>query len=151
MVAGGSCVTQPPQVASEDALIGAKWPKRAKITSAVVLARADGRPIRLISSRYIISMFAWSPVGHRLAYTTSGFPSPHQLLVVDRPTANPKPLFVTVRHFDWVTWSLDARRLLVDDEHKNRWAAAFNDWAAVGPRSSSSRWAAALVLSGECV
>jgi Tol biopolymer transport system component len=66
-------------------------------------------------------MFAWSPVGHRLAYTTSGFPSPHQLFVLDTPAARPRPLFVTVRHFDWVTWSPDARRLLVDDEHKNRW------------------------------
>jgi hypothetical protein len=103
------------------AMVGTSWPKRTKITAALVLARADGRPIRLIRSPYIISMFAWSPIGHRLAYTTSGFPTPHQLFVVDTPTAKPKPLFVTARHFDWVTWSPDARRLLVDDEHKNRW------------------------------
>jgi dipeptidyl aminopeptidase/acylaminoacyl peptidase len=103
------------------AMIGADWPKRAKIAGALVLARADGRPIRLIRSHYIISMFAWSPIGHRLAYTTSGFPTPHELFLVDTPTAKPKPLFVTARHFDWVTWSPDARRLLVDDEHKNRW------------------------------
>ena len=92
-----------------------------RVTGAFLLAHADGRPIRLITSPYIISMFAWSPVGHRLAYTTSGFPAPHQLLLVDDPTARPKPLFEQIRNFDWITWSPDGRRLLVDDEHADRW------------------------------
>jgi Tol biopolymer transport system component len=95
--------------------------QRRRVTGAVLLAQADGRPIRLITSPYIISMFAWSPAGHRLAYTTSGFPAPHQLLLVDGPKARPKTLFETIRHFDWVTWSPDGRWLLVDDEHADRW------------------------------
>ncbi len=103
------------------AMVGAEWPKPAKITAALVLAGADGRPSRLITSPYIISMFAWSPIGHRLAYTTSGFPTPHQLFVVDAPTAKPRLLFEAARHFDWITWAPDAGQLLVDDEHTNRW------------------------------
>jgi hypothetical protein len=88
---------------------------------AFLLADAHGRPLRVIASPYVISMFAWSPVGHRLAYTTSGFPAPHQLLLLDDPAAKPKTLFATIRHFDWITWSPDGRRLLVDDEHSGRW------------------------------
>ncbi len=97
------------------------WPKTRKIRSAVVLAHADGRPIRFVTSRYIISMFAWSTIGHRLAYTTSGFPDPHELFVVDEPTAKAKRLFATERHFDWVTWSPDSRWIVLDDEHKDLW------------------------------
>jgi WD40-like Beta Propeller Repeat len=104
------------------ARIGASWPKKAKIMGALVVAHADGRPIRIITSPYIISMFAWSPVGHRLAYTTSGFPDPHELFVVASPEAKPVRLFSTgARHFDWITWSPDGRLLLVDDEHANVW------------------------------
>jgi Tol biopolymer transport system component len=63
------------------------------VGEAILLARADGHPIRLLTSPYAVSMFAWSPAGHRLAYTTSGAPVPHQLLVVDRPTARPRLVF----------------------------------------------------------
>jgi Tol biopolymer transport system component len=66
-------------------------------------------------------MFAWSPIGHRLAYSTSGFPSPHQLLVVDDPQAEPDKLFSKRDHFDWFSWSPDARQLIVDDEPEDRW------------------------------
>lgn len=92
---------------------------------AIMLARADGTPIRLLTSPYHISMFAWSPAGHRLAYTTSGSPVPHQLLVVDRPTARPRLVFEQGSHFDWVTWSPDGRWLLVDNE-------AFGAWMVLG-------------------
>lgn len=88
---------------------------------AIVLARADGTPIRLLTSPYHISMFAWSPAGHRLAWTTSGFPVPHQLLVVDRPTARPRLVFERDLHFDWVTWSPDGRWLLVDNQPSGAW------------------------------
>jgi hypothetical protein len=88
---------------------------------AIVLATADGNPIRLLTSPYHISMFAWSPTGHRLAYTTSGSPVPHQLLVVDGPTARPRLVFEQELHFDWVTWSPDGRWLLVDDPPIGAW------------------------------
>jgi hypothetical protein len=88
---------------------------------AILLARADGTPIRLLTSPYHISMFAWSPAGHRLAWTTSGFPVPHQLLVLDRPTARPRLVFAQDLHFDWVTWSPDGRWLLVDNEALGAW------------------------------
>jgi hypothetical protein len=88
---------------------------------AIVLARADGSPIRLLTSPYHISMFAWSPAGHRLAWTTSGSPVPHQLLVVDGPTARPRLVFEQDLHFDWVTWSPDGRWLLVDNPPIGAW------------------------------
>ncbi|HEV8166544.1 MAG TPA: hypothetical protein VGR74_19250 [Actinomycetota bacterium] len=88
---------------------------------AIVLATAGGHPIRLLTSPYHISMFAWSPAGHRLAYTTSGSPVPHQLLVVDRPTARPRLVFAQDLHFDWVTWSPDGRWLLVDNPPIGAW------------------------------
>jgi hypothetical protein len=92
------------------ALAGVKGP------GALIVARADGSVIRLITSSYIISMFAWSPVGHRLAYTTSGFPDPHELFVLHEPTVKPVRLFVTgERHFDWITWAPDGKRLLLDE------------------------------------
>jgi hypothetical protein len=116
----------PPRWSADGRYVAAKlgashWRKAGRVYGALVLAHADGRPIRVVTSPYLISMFAWSPVGHRLAFTTSGFPAPHQLLVVDTPTAKPRPLFVTARHFDWITWSPDGRRLLLDDEHANHW------------------------------
>lgn len=98
------------------ALAGVAWPKRRGITATIVVARADGRVIRLITSRYIISMLAWSPRGYRLAWTTSGFPNPHELFVLDEPTKKPRKLFGTSdRHFDWINWSPDGRLLLLDD------------------------------------
>jgi hypothetical protein len=95
------------------------------VGEAILLARADGTPIRLLTSPYHISMFVWSPAGHRLAYTTSGAPAPHQLLVVDQPTARPRLVFEQGSHFDWVTWSSDGRWLLVDNE-------AFDAWTVLG-------------------
>ncbi len=91
------------------------------VGEAILVARADGTPIRLLTSPYHVSMFAWSPAGHRLAYTTSGAPVPHQLLVVDRPTARPRLAFEQGSHFDWVTWSPDGRWLLVDNETLDAW------------------------------
>ncbi len=88
---------------------------------AVVVAAAHGRIIQLLRSPYEISMFAWSPTGDRLAYTTSGFPAPHELFVVDGPDAKPRRIFMTDRHFDWITWSPTGSRLLLDDEHGGKW------------------------------
>jgi hypothetical protein len=104
------------------------WPKkeRRRRVNEFVIARADGRIVRLVSSRYIVSMLAWSPVGHRLAWTTSGFPDPHELFVLDQPDARPRKIFGTSnRHFDWVTWSPSGRYLLLDDAKwgsDGRWA-----------------------------
>jgi hypothetical protein len=108
------------------ALVTATWERSQRssvrrLRGAVVLAKANGRIIRFLTSRYQVSMFAWSPRGHRLAYTTSGVPTPHQLLVVDGPQARPRKLFATSRHFDWVTWSPNDRWLLVDDQRADAW------------------------------
>jgi hypothetical protein len=107
------------------ALAGIPWGKRSGKIGTIVVARADGTPLRLVTSPWIVSMLAWSPVGHRLAYTTSGFPDPHELFVLDEPDGEPQQLFATAdRHFDWVTWSPDGRSLLADDEHafrRGRW------------------------------
>jgi Tol biopolymer transport system component len=104
------------------AFLGAQWPKSARVFGAVVIAFADGRVIRAITSPYSISMFAWAPAGHRFAYTTSGSPDPHELWVADAPVADPRRIFMTrARHFDWITWSPDGRRLLVDDQLVGRW------------------------------
>jgi hypothetical protein len=84
--------------------------------------RADGTILQTITSRFTISMFAWSPTADRLAYTTSGFPDPHELFVLDSPTAKPRLLYATgADHFDWVTWSPDGKWLLLDEEHHDRW------------------------------
>jgi WD40-like Beta Propeller Repeat len=101
------------------AMVAGKWRKPA--VHGFVIARADGRPIRFVTSPYVISMFAWSPQGHRVAWTTSGFPTPHELFVLDEPTGKPRRLLATDRHFDWITWSPDGRRLLLDDENVGRW------------------------------
>lgn len=107
---------------------GRYFAARALLTSeahksgwAIVVAQANGRIIRLVRSPYAISMFAWSPRGHGLGYTTSGFSAPHELFVVDGPTAEPRRIFKTVRHFDWITWSPSGRWLLLDDESAGRW------------------------------
>jgi dipeptidyl aminopeptidase/acylaminoacyl peptidase len=88
---------------------------------AVVVAGTGGKIIRILRSPYEISMFAWSPTGHRLAYTTSGFPAPHELFVVDSPDAAPRRIFSAGRHFDWITWSPTGRWLLLDDESAGQW------------------------------
>ncbi len=85
------------------------WPKRSKTVGRIALARADGSVVRLLRSPYAISMFAWSPEGHRLAYTTSGFPAPHELFLLEGPRAQRRRIFKTARHFDWITWSPDSR------------------------------------------
>jgi hypothetical protein len=107
------------------ALAGIPWGRRSGKVGTIVLARADGTPLRLVTSPYIVSMLACSPTGHRLAYTTSGFPDPHELFVLDEPDGEPRRLFAAgARHFDWFTWSPDGRFLLVDDEHaarRGRW------------------------------
>jgi hypothetical protein len=104
------------------AYLSARWPKRRHVSGAMLIAESDGRPIRFITSPYIISMFAWSPRGHRLAWTTSGFPHPHEVFVLDQPEAKPRRLFATgARHFDWIAWSPDARALLLDDENGGHW------------------------------
>jgi Tol biopolymer transport system component len=123
---GARSVTLGPHAFSPDgrhlaAFFAARWPRGSSTVGAFVVARADGSPVRVYRSRFTISMLAWSPVDDRLAYTTSGFPDPHELIVVDRPGGEGRRLFVTARHFDWVTWSPDGRRLLLDDEHAARW------------------------------
>lgn len=103
------------------AMVAGKWPESANVFHALVIARADGTPVRVVTSAYVISMFAWSPRGHRLAWTTSGFPTPHELFVLDDPNGKPRRLFVADRHFDWITWAPEGRRLLLDDENAGRW------------------------------
>jgi hypothetical protein len=119
-------VLGPPRWSADMRYIGAtvdgKWPKGARTLNAIILARADGTPLRLLCLPYAISMFAWAPVGHRLAYTTSGFPSPHELLVVDPAEAGRKRIYATADHFDWITWSPDGERLLLDEGVLNRWS-----------------------------
>jgi hypothetical protein len=88
---------------------------------AIALAKANGSIVRLITSTDIISMFAWSPHGHELAYTTSGFSTPHELYVLTSPTAPRWRILSQVEHFDWVTWSPDGRYLLIDNEHLGEW------------------------------
>ncbi|MEA2210634.1 MAG: hypothetical protein QOF83_582 [Solirubrobacteraceae bacterium] len=87
----------------------------------IVIARSDGSIVRLITSTDVISMFAWSPRGDQLAYTTSGFPVPHELYVLRRPRARPWRILSQSDHFDWVTWSPDDRWLLIDNEHQHAW------------------------------
>jgi hypothetical protein len=102
------------------ARVSARWATETTV-AAIVIADATGKPLRLLRSRYVISMLAWSPTGHRLAYTTSGFPDPHELFVVDSPRARPRPVLTTERHFDWVSWAPDSRRLVLDDEVEDVW------------------------------
>jgi hypothetical protein len=98
----------------------------------VLVARGDGRVVRRIRSKLVISKLAWSPVANRLAFTTSGFPDPHQLFVLDRPGAQPRLLYATGdMHFDWVTWSPDGHWLLLDEEHRSRWLLLRTDRSGV--------------------
>ena len=94
----------------------------AVTTGGVAIVRNDGKAVQTIRSRLVISVVAWSPVGNRLAFTTSGFPDPHQLFVLDRPDAKPRLLYATgAMHFDWITWSPDGKWILLDEEHHGRW------------------------------
>lgn len=102
------------------ARLSGRWANKQTL-SAIVIADASGKPLRLLRSRYVMSMFAWSPTGHRLAYTTSGFPAPHELFVVDDPESPARPVMTTKRHFDWITWAPDSRRLLLDDPVEGLW------------------------------
>lgn len=120
----GIAVVGTPRWSADGRYIAARLSARSPrkhTTSALVIADATGKPLRLLRSRYVISMFAWSPTGHRLAYTTSGFPDPHELFVVDSPRAPARPVMTTKRHFDWVTWAPDSRRLLLDDPVESLW------------------------------
>lgn len=93
----------------------------AKNRTDVIVSRPGGAVVQTLSTHYALSMVAWSTQGHLLAYTTSGFPSPHQLFVVD-PGHEPRKIFATgPRHFDWVTWSPDGRRLLLDGDASGGW------------------------------
>jgi hypothetical protein len=87
----------------------------------VVIARTDGRIVRLVTTKDVISMLAWSSHGHKLAYTTSGFPAPHELYVLSSPHAAAHRILSQVEHFDWVSWSPDGRWLLIDNEHQHAW------------------------------
>lgn len=94
----------------------------AKEHTLIVITHADGRTARVFSTSLIVSMLAWSPRGHRLAYTTSGFPDPHELFLVDPSTGGRRRIFVSgARHFDWVTWSPDGRWLLLDGDEAGGW------------------------------
>jgi WD40 repeat protein len=118
----------------------------AKQRTEIIVSRA-GRVVQTLTTHYILSMFAWSTRGHLLAYTTSGFPSPHQLFVVD-PGHDPRKIFATGRrHFDWITWSPDGRRLLLDGDSAGGWRV-FS--ARTGKQLQRlPRRASALVLSGQ--
>jgi hypothetical protein len=87
----------------------------------VTILRADGHVVQQVTTRYIVSMLAWSTRGHLLAYTTSGFPAPHQLFVID-PGHPQRKIFATgAKHFDWITWSPDGRFILLDGEEYGGW------------------------------
>lgn len=109
---------------------------------AIVIARSDGAILRVIVSPDVISMLAWSPTGHRLAYTTSGFPAPHELFLLDHPLATPWRILSQAPHFDWVTWSPDAHWLLVDNQNVGSW----NLLHLVGHRSARAFGGASVPL-----
>jgi hypothetical protein len=87
----------------------------------IVFARAGGKVLRTLSSPYGISMLAWSPHGHRLAYTTNGFPAPHEVWVLDSPRARARKIFSRTSHFDWISWNPSGRFLLLDFETQGHW------------------------------
>lgn len=88
---------------------------------AIVITHANGKIVRVITSTDIISMLAWSPHGHLLAYTTSGFPAPHELYILTSPRAQKWRVLSQSAHFDWVTWSPDDRWLLIDNQRLHTW------------------------------
>ena len=100
-------------------------PKLARLplgeARVIVIARPGGQILRMITSRVVISMLAWSPQGDRLAFTTSGFSAPHELYVLAGPASRPRRILSQVSHFDWITWSPDSRWLLLDNEFMRTW------------------------------
>jgi WD40 repeat protein len=93
-----------------------------KTGGSIVVTTVAGRVLHRIRTPYIVSMFAWSPRGDRLAYTTSGFPDPHELFLIDAATGTHRRVFATgARHFDWITWSPDGRWLLLDGDEIGNW------------------------------
>jgi hypothetical protein len=94
----------------------------ARRQGAVVVTNSDGLLVRKFPTPYMVSMVAWSPRGHRLAYTTSGFPDPHELFIVDPETWERRRIFASgAPHFDWFTWSPDGRWLLLDGDEAGGW------------------------------
>lgn len=86
-----------------------------------IIVTRGRRVVQTMETHYALSMFAWSTRGHLLAYTTSGFPAPHQLWVVD-PEHAPRRIFATgAKHFDWITWSPDGRFILLDGDSYGGW------------------------------
>lgn len=92
-----------------------------KERTQVRILRADGRLVQTMTTHYILSMLAWSTRGHLLAFTTSGFPAPHQLFVVDPGHATRKVFATGAKHFDWITWSPDGRFILLDGDAYGGW------------------------------
>lgn len=94
----------------------------ARRQGKVVVTNSDGRLVREFPTPYLVSMVAWAPRGHRLAYTTSGFPDPHELFIVDPETWERTRIFVSgAPHFDWITWSPDGKSLLLDGDEAGGW------------------------------
>lgn len=96
-------------------------PSQEALQAVVVAEAATGNFVEAFTSPYAISMLAWSPNDHRLAYTTSGFPTPHEIFVVSLADDEERLLFSASRHFDWITWSPDGQWLLLDDEESGHW------------------------------
>jgi Uncharacterized protein conserved in bacteria (DUF2188) len=48
------------------------------------------------------------------AYTTGAFPAPHELWSAQVGKPGTRLLLRTARHFDWISWSPDARQILVE-------------------------------------
>jgi len=94
--------------------------------SGVVISDANGQTVRTFPTPYIVSTVAWSPRSDRLAYTTSGFPDPHELFLIDLPGGERRRIFVSgAPHFDWITWSPDGKWLLLDGDQAGGWRLFF--------------------------
>jgi hypothetical protein len=115
----------PPATSSDGRYVAAGlWGRfqNRRTFSAVVIARPGGHIVRVLPTRLSLTLIAWAPTGHKLAYTAGGFPQPHVLVLLDNPGDPAKVRYrAGDRHFDWVTWAPDGSRLLLDDEHANRW------------------------------
>jgi hypothetical protein len=97
-------------------------PHHRRGSTILLLDTTRPRVVRVLASRYNISLFAWAPHGERFAYTTSGFPAPHELWVAERPGRTPRRLFATgERHFDWFTWAPGSTQILLDDQLAQTW------------------------------
>jgi len=122
-----------------------------KNRTKIIVSLAGGRVVQTLTTHYILSMFAWSTRGHLLAYTTSGFPFPHQLFVVD-PGHEPRKIFATGRrHFDWIT--MVARRPPVAARRRRcgRLASVLGPNGKAAAPAAAARRSAALVLPGQRV